>query len=61
MKKPKLGTGERFSHLEGELEEKHARSPRKLAAWIGIHKYGAKKMSGMAQASKKKKHHEDNR
>lgn len=50
--KPKLGTGERFHKLEGELEEKGAKDPGALAAYIGREKYGNKKMSALAHHKK---------
>ena len=52
--KPKLGSGERFKKLSGELEKKGAKDPKALAAYIGRQKYGAKKMAKMAAAGRKK-------
>ncbi len=55
-KKPKLGSGKRFSALEGALEKKKGiRSPEKLAAWIGRKKYGAKKMGQLSAMGRKRK------
>ena len=53
-KKPKLGSGKRFKALEGALAKKGARSPAKLAAYIGAKKYGSAKMHKMAAAGRKK-------
>lgn len=56
-KKPKLGTGERFKKLKGELkkEGKSEESAKKIAASIGRKKYGASKMAKMAAKGRKKK------
>ncbi len=55
MKKSmKLGGGGRFQKLEGELRAKGARNPGALTAWIGMHKYGKKKMGAMAAAGRKR-------
>lgn len=54
-KKPKLGSGKRFKQLKGKLAKKGARSPGALAAWIGRKKYGAKKMSQLSSAGRKRK------
>ena len=51
-KKPKLGSGERFQELSGELEAKGAEDPDALAAWIGRKKWGAKRMAKMAKAGR---------
>jgi hypothetical protein len=40
MAKPRLGSGQRFAALTEDLEEKGAKSPKGLAAWIGRRKYG---------------------
>ena len=53
-KKPKLGSGKRFSALEDNLEKKGAENPGALAAYIGRKKYGAKKMATMSAKGKKK-------
>ena len=47
-KKPKVGTGERFAALEGQLRKKGVRDPAALAASIGRKKYGKKKFQSMA-------------
>ena len=52
---PKLGTGGRFKALEKAVAKKGAKDPKALAAAIGRKKYGAEKMSKLAQAGKKKK------
>jgi len=54
-KKPKLGSGKRFKALKGKLAKKGAKSPGALAAWIGRKKYGAKKMSNLSAAGRKRK------
>lgn len=54
MKKPKLGTGERFKQLVNKLKGK-VTNPKAVAASIGIKKYGQKKMTKMAVAGKKRK------
>lgn len=52
--KPKLGSGERFKKLEGNLShEKGVSNPGALAAYIGRRKYGAAKMGKMAAAGRK--------
>lgn len=54
--KPKLGSGERFKKLKGDLEKKGAAGdPAALAAWIGRKKYGDAAMQKMAQTGKKRK------
>ena len=52
--KPKLGSGERFKKLSGELKSKGVKDPDALAASIGRKKYGAAKMAKMAAAGRKK-------
>lgn len=51
-KKPKLGTGERFKKLSGELEKKGAKDPKALAAYIGRKKYGKKKFAQLGAKGK---------
>lgn len=46
-RKPKLGSGKRFASLSKKVG-------KRLAAWIGRKKYGAKKMSKMAGAHRGK-------
>ena len=53
MKKPKLGTGKRFSNLKKSLSKKGAKNPGALAAWVGRKKYGAKKFSSLSKKGKK--------
>ena len=49
MAKPRLGSGERFKELKGELEKrKGVHNAGALAAFIGRKKYGAHKMAAMA-------------
>jgi len=53
-RKPLLGSGERFKQLEGKLARKGVDDPAALAAWIGKNKFGAKKMSAMAAAGRRR-------
>ncbi len=54
MKKPKLGSGKRFSALKRELaRRKGVTNPGALAAWIGMRKYGASRMAKMAASHRK--------
>lgn len=55
MKKPRLGSGKRFAALKKELAAKPGiKDPGALAAYIGKQRYGAKKMSKMAAAGKRR-------
>jgi hypothetical protein len=54
-RKPKLGSGKRFSNLKRSLARKGVRNPGAVAASIGRKKYGAKKMSQMSAAGRKRK------
>lgn len=55
MKKPKLGSGKRFEHLEHKIAAKGGvDNPAAVAASIGRKKYGAAKMAKMAAAGRKK-------
>ena len=59
-KKPKLGTGERFSQLKSSLSKQGVRDPGALAASIGRAKFGKKRFqklaaTGQRRAAKKKK------
>ena len=54
MAKAKLGSGQRFAKLEGELKKKGIKNPAALAASIGRKKYGNAKMNKMAQAGRKR-------
>ena len=51
-KKPKLGTGKRFSNLEHKIEKggKSEKQAGAIAAAIGRKKYGKKKFQAMAAA-----------
>lgn len=49
----RLGSGERFKQLENKLEKKGVENPSALAAYIGIRKYGKKKMMELAKAGRK--------
>lgn len=54
MKRPPLGTGERFRRLKSKLAKRGARNPGALAAWIGRKKYGKKKFQQLAAAGRRK-------
>lgn len=54
MKKPKLGSGERFKQLANKLKGK-VDNPDAVAASIGRKKFGAKKMAKMAAAGRRRK------
>ena len=51
-KKPKLGSGKRFSNLTSKLKKQGAKDPKALAAFIGRKKFGAKKMASLAAKGK---------
>jgi len=53
MAKPKLGSGGRFKQLTNKLRKKGARSPERLAAWIGRKKYGKKRFQQLSRMGKK--------
>jgi len=54
-RKPKLGTGKRFSALKKKLSKrKGVYDPAGLAAYIGRKKYGKKKFQKLAAKGKKK-------
>jgi hypothetical protein len=53
-KKPKLGSGKRFSNLTKKLSKKGVKSPSALAAWIGRKKLGAKKFNSLAIKGRKR-------
>lgn len=47
--KPRLGSGQRFKELKGELEHrKGVKNAGALAAYIGRKKYGAKKFGRLS-------------
>lgn len=50
-----LGSGERFSALQGVLAKKGAKNPGALAAMIGRAKYGKAQFAKMGQAGKARK------
>jgi len=54
MAKPKLGSGKRFKAVEASARKSGARNPAAVAAAAGIKKYGAKRMSSMAHAGRKR-------
>jgi len=54
-RKPKLGSGKRFSNLKKQLSrQKGIEHPEALAASIGRKKYGKKKFQKIAAKGKKK-------
>lgn len=55
-KKPKLGSGKRFSQLSSKIQKsgKSKKAADAIAASIGRKKYGKKKMSQMAAKGRKK-------
>lgn len=54
-KMPKLGTGERFKKLTGQLRKKGAENPKALAAYIGRKKYGKERFQELAAKGKKRR------
>lgn len=52
-RKPRLGSGKRFSTLKRSLAARGARNPGALAAWIGRNRYGAKKFARLGAAKRK--------
>ena len=54
MKKPKLGSGERFKQLKSKLKTKGVKDPEALAASIGRKKYGNKKFNSTAKMGRDK-------
>lgn len=55
MRKPRLGSGERFKQVEAQARKYGARNPAAVAAAVGIKKYGKKKMAQLAAAGRKRK------
>jgi hypothetical protein len=58
MRKPKLGSGKRFSEGSKKIQEKEGLSKEAANAIMakqGMKKYGKKKMAQMAAAGRKKK------
>ena len=53
-KKPPLGSGERFKALTKKLSARGVKNPKALAAWIGMKKYGKKKMQQLAAAGRRR-------
>jgi hypothetical protein len=54
-KKPKLGSGKRFSNLKRKLKKKGVRNPDALAAAIGRKKFGKKRMAKMSAAGRRRR------
>lgn len=52
-RKPKLGSGKRFSNLKKTLAAKGARNPGALAAYIGRKKYGPKRFAKLSAKGKR--------
>jgi hypothetical protein len=53
-RKPKLGSGKRFSSLKRSLKRKGAKNPGALAAYLGRKKYGGRKMSKLAAKGRRR-------
>jgi hypothetical protein len=53
-KSTKPGGGGRFAMVEASAKKSGASNPAAVAAAVGREKYGAKKMSGMAAAGRKR-------
>jgi hypothetical protein len=55
-RKPKLGTGKRFSSLVRSISRRgKVRNPRAVAAAIGRKKYGKRRMAKMAVRGRKRR------
>lgn len=54
-RKPKLGSGKRFSALKGKLARRGAKNPGALAAYIGRKKYGKKKFGALGARARRRK------
>lgn len=54
MAMPKLGSGKRFKALANKFAHEDIENPGALAAKIGREKYGAKRMTKMATAGKRR-------
>ena len=52
LRKPKLGSGERFDMLSREFKSKGAGNPGALAAYIGRKKYGKARFQSLAAKGK---------
>lgn len=55
VKKPPLGSGERFRLLSQRLARRGVANPDALAAYIGRKKYGAKKFAQLAARGRARK------
>lgn len=51
-RKPRLGSGERFRAVVGDLVRRGAKDPAALAAWIGRKKYGKERFQRLAEAGR---------
>ncbi len=58
-KKPKLGSGKRFSKLKRKFASRRGKrkvkNPGALAAWIGRKKYGKRKFGKLSARGRRKK------
>jgi hypothetical protein len=55
-RKPKLGSGKRFSNLKRSIAARgNVRNPGAVAASIGRKKYGKKRMAKMSAAGRRRK------
>lgn len=53
--KPRLGSGQRFRTLEGQLEVRGAKNPPGLAAYIGRKKLGKSRLQKLAAAGRRRR------
>jgi len=54
-RKPKLGSGKRFTALKRKLARRGVKNPGALAAWIGRRKYGKRRFQKLAAAGRKRR------
>ena len=54
VKRPPLGSGERFKQLVKKLKQQGAENPAALAAWIGRQKYGKRRFQELAKKGRKR-------
>jgi len=56
-RKPKLGSGKRFSALKSKLGKRNGvKNPGALAAFIGRKKFGGKKMASLSAHGRRSSH-----
>jgi hypothetical protein len=53
--KAKLGSGQRFKTLKGQLARRGARNPGALAAYIGRKKYGKARFAKLSAGGRKRR------